>query len=205
MFRQSGLDGVIRHGRGIRSGPRRNDLCSGPVCPELELFGGRRAEGVAGGEHDFLSLPAPAVSEFSGGCGLSASVHADHQDHGQPFRGRLQKTAVFFQHLCEVVLCHFEDLIGSGKQSALIAVPHIVDNGGGRSRTEIGFDQRVFQRPERGIVPPFHFFEETGHASSDCRCGLLQPLLERLKQRNHGFFSSRAVVWCRAAERPSPR
>ena len=54
--------------------------------PDVELFGGGGAEGVAGRQHDLAAFARQAQRQLADGGGLARAVHAHHHDHERPAR-----------------------------------------------------------------------------------------------------------------------
>ncbi len=61
------------------------------VTPALQLFDSRRAEGIAGGQHDALSVLLQLAGQFADGGGLAGPVDADHQNDSRSAWGRVRK------------------------------------------------------------------------------------------------------------------
>ncbi len=54
------------------------------LAPGLQLFHGRGAKGVTGGQHDLVALLLKAVGELADGGRLAGAVDTNHQDHVGP-------------------------------------------------------------------------------------------------------------------------
>ena len=74
---------------GVRARLAADDLAAGALGPQLELLGGRGAEGVAGGEqHRAAQLLLEVPGHLPDRGRLAAAVHARHEDHGRLLRER---------------------------------------------------------------------------------------------------------------------
>jgi hypothetical protein len=76
----SGGDGVKDNSTGICALLVADEVTSGALCPNLNLFSGGRTKSIGRSEKDFAPLPAPAGREFTGGGGLARAVHTGQED-----------------------------------------------------------------------------------------------------------------------------
>ena len=67
----------------------RDDLGADDLAPALELLDRRRAERVAGGDHDLLAVLAVRLRELGDARRLAGAVDADDEDHGGPAGRRI--------------------------------------------------------------------------------------------------------------------
>ena len=113
------------------------------LCPDFELVGRRRAEGVRRTQHDLFVLADIAGGQFADGRGLAHAVDADHQNDRGFARNvkRLIVQHVVGQHLAQQVA----QLGRGGDLLELGALFHLGDDLRGGLRAHVGQDERFFQ------------------------------------------------------------
>jgi hypothetical protein len=77
----AGGDRVEHHGARVGARLLLDDGRAGALRPDAELLDGRRAKGVASGEHHLLARIREAARQLADGGGLAGAIDADHQQH----------------------------------------------------------------------------------------------------------------------------
>ena len=135
--------------------------------PDLELFDGRGAEGVGGGQDDAVALVVEEVGEFGGGGGFAGAVDADHEEDFRASVGVGKEGRDFFGELgADVVAGDLEDVFAV-EFAALGAEG--VDDFEGQAGADVTGDEGGFEFVpiEVGFAESGEEgFEEAGH--SDC-------------------------------------
>ena len=145
-------EGVEGEAGGVGFVAAGDDVAAGALAPDLELFDGGGAEGVAGDEHGFHALFGVELRQFADGGGFAGAVDADDEhdmrleravddqrlrdwgEDGGDFVGQRQFDFVFPHFLAEAAAAEVGDYLGG--------------DGG----AEIGGDQQVFQFFQRGVI-----------------------------------------------------
>ena len=145
-------DSVEGEAGGIGAGRARYHLGAGALAPNLELLDRRGAEGVAGGEHDFLAAIAVELGELADRRGLAAAVDTDHQKHEGLMR-RVDRERLLGR------LQGVDDALGQGRADFLAAdllvearAFQLLGDLLREAETEIGTDQQLFELVERRLI-----------------------------------------------------
>src|SRR5690606_13415734 len=120
-------------------------LAADPLAPDLELERGRRAEGVACGEHDLLALALKVAGELSDGGGLADAVDADDEDHAG--RGRERERAATLrggEDLADVGFERGPDPRGIVELALLVALAERLQDLRRGADAEIGGEEDLF-------------------------------------------------------------
>src|SRR5688572_3838211 len=75
------LNAVEDNGRRVRAGLMFDDIDANPLAPDVELFDGGGAKGVACHQQNFFPSAAILGGEFTDGRGLADTVHAEKKNH----------------------------------------------------------------------------------------------------------------------------
>ncbi len=147
-----GADGVIDDGGGV--GVRRladqRDIY--PLCPRLELFDGRRTEGVRGDERHRMPLRFQLMGQLSDRRGLSRTVHPDDHDRIDLSRRNPEGGLVLQEDLPHRLPEDFpEDLRAA---EFLPSHPFLQrrDEFPGEGRPHVGDDEGLFQFIEERLI-----------------------------------------------------
>ncbi len=111
-LRPGPVQGLVGHGRWIRSGGLGIEAHSHALGPDLELFDGRGPKGVPRGDEGVVPLHAGPVGQLGDGGGLAHPVHAKHE---HDFRGnRLDPLGRRGEHRGQLLLEELLEFLGRG-------------------------------------------------------------------------------------------
>jgi hypothetical protein len=158
--------------------------------PDLELFDGRGAEGVGGGEDDAVALVVEEVGELGGGGGFACAIDADHEeDFGASVGVGKEGRDFFWEFGADVVAGDLEDVFAV--EFAALGTEGVNDFEG-QAGADVTGDEGGFEFVpiEVGFAESGEEgFEEAGHSDWGLRnaeCGFLRGSGVG-RQRRRGF------------------
>ncbi len=172
-----GVAGVEGDGGGVGALGVFDDLDVDALGPDGELFDGGGAEGVAGGDHDGLTLGFEITSELGDGGGFAGPVDSGDEDDGGAGGCEVEFAGfggpVGFHFRLEEV----EDFVAGGD---LVFFPGGVEVGHdfvGGFDAEVGGDEALFEFIEQGLVE-FASAEQGAQAADEDIAGFGEAGLE---------------------------
>ena len=159
-----------------------DDLGAEPVGPHRELLDGRRPEGVAGPENNFLSFAGEDPRELRDRRRLPRAVDASHEDHSQPGGGHGDSRLGVSQAGEELGADRVEDDLGIDDPGPETLVD-VGDDGLRGGRPHVGADEDPTELLKEVLVdePPLPL-EEVADVGPQHLGRLRQPGLEAVEE-----------------------
>jgi len=169
-------DGVVDDGGGIGALVLADDVRVGAVRPDLQLIGGRRAEGVGCAEQDLLPLLPELRRDLADGGRLADAVDTDDQHDGRR-RGEIKPCVADVQHVGEHLAQRRSGVLRAFEMPLLYNRAQPGDGLVGRLDAEVGQDQALLELIEEIVVDL-----RDGKYAADGTGGLAQSLFEFYKK-----------------------
>ena len=146
----AGVDGVKHHRSRVAALLVADQLGTGTVCPDCQLFRCRRTEGIRCCQQHLLALTPEISRHLADGGGLAHAVDADHQHH-RGLGGEIQRALLPHQAGDDLPQLS-DDLRGLGDAGMAYPVPELVHDAHGHIGAHIAHDECFFQLVKEVLV-----------------------------------------------------
>ena len=151
--------GVKGKAGGVRALGCRQHRHTGALTPDLKLFDGRGAEGVAGGNDHLFSGGAELAGQFADGGGLARAVYTDHQHDLRLLGIKRQGAGHRFHHAGDFLGQQPLDLIDR-EFFTIAPLGHVAGDAQRGIHAHVRRDEQLFELFEHVVVqfPAQHLF-----------------------------------------------
>src|SRR5918999_4823598 len=185
----SGSHGLEDHRGGIRARQRRGDGYLIPLTPRLQLFNGRRPEGIRRGQSNRSALLPKTVGQLADRGVPAGAVYADYQYHkgSRAVFGDHQRTGHGLQYTHHLLS---QGLVEEFRITQLLATQialHVVDDPGSRLYAHICAQHQRLDLLDQVLIAPWPALNEAGKPAGKAFTGTLQPLFQAFEESFRRF------------------